>query len=717
MTRQDDDERALAATTPSAPEPVVSVRGWDRGATPSLRPVRASSEGWTLSEDRYDVERLLGRGGMGEVQLALDRRLGRRVALKTIRRDADLPPAAVDRFLREVRVQGQLEHTSIVPVYDLAQTAEGTLYFTMKHVRGRTMRSILEALRDGDPDLGERYKPRKLLAAFSSVCQAIAFAHSRGVIHRDLKPENVMLGDFGEVYVLDWGIAKLREAVDADFKDSVRLPQSPATSSGAVLGSIGYMAPEQMRSSESVDARADVYALGAILFELLTLEPLHSGGTEERIADRLLGVGPRSDLALADGDVPPELSAVCMRATSRDPSERYASAHELHQAIDRHLDNDRDVELRRELATRHARVADAAADRALRGAPDDDDRRTALRSAARALALDPANRDALGVMMRLLAHPPREVPPAVQKQTEDNAAARTRTLSRAAAAGYMSLFGYLPLLLWMGVRDYGVLICLYTVIVLVSIAVVRVCKYGQPGRAATLLLLSLNALMLGATSWVVGPFLVVPGFAAATTMAYAMNFDRYRVQAIVLGCLPVLVPPALEWSGLVGHSYVFQSGGLLLVPRMTELPATATSVFLVMTSITIIVLSTLLVIPWRNALLHAEKQLVLQAWQLQHLVPDDKPSERPPPRTPSTRPTRANTTRDEEMTIAGNDTIRTNCPGEETVLDFISGVLPADAARRLEVHIDECIECRTLISSLAGARPTRAGASRPTRSE
>ncbi|MDB4992576.1 MAG: Protein kinase, partial [Myxococcaceae bacterium] len=164
---------------------------------------------------RYDAHHLLGRGGMGEVRLHRDARIGRDVAMKVIRADqAHQASIRRTRFLREARVQGQLEHPSIVPVYDVGFGKDGALYFTMKRVQGLTFTDIFDKLRKKDPQAVAEHTQRKLLAAFGSVCLAIAFAHTRRVIHRDLKPSNVMVGRFGEVYVLDWGIAKILDEPD-----------------------------------------------------------------------------------------------------------------------------------------------------------------------------------------------------------------------------------------------------------------------------------------------------------------------------------------------------------------------------------------------------------------------------------------------------------------------------------------------------------------------
>ncbi|MEO8797922.1 MAG: serine/threonine-protein kinase [Polyangiaceae bacterium] len=194
-------------------------------------------------EDRYQSRTKLGEGGMGEVRLCRDGRIGRDVAMKVIRTDRHPSSEMRARFLREVRVQGQLEHPSIVPVYDLGTGKDGETYFTMKRVRGQNLADILDGIRLGDPAAIEQHSQRKLLAAFQSVCLAIEFAHSRGVLHRDLKPTNIMLGAFGEVYVLDWGIAKIMNEDESEGPASKVQDSDPSleTQVGAFVGTLGYL--------------------------------------------------------------------------------------------------------------------------------------------------------------------------------------------------------------------------------------------------------------------------------------------------------------------------------------------------------------------------------------------------------------------------------------------------------------------------------------------
>ncbi|MEO6418067.1 MAG: serine/threonine-protein kinase, partial [Polyangiaceae bacterium] len=270
-------------TFDDAPRPVTSAGPLLRQA---LDPKIALLEERGFS-NRYVAQDLLGTGGMGEVRLHRDARIGRGVAMKMIRADKEAGPNVQARFLREARVQGQLEHPSIVPVYDVGVGPDGVLYFTMKRVHGLTFADIFTRLRAHDSQAEGEFSLRKLLAAFGSVCLAIEFAHTRSVVHRDLKPSNVMLGHFGEVYVLDWGVAKILQEDEDDAPRSSRATgegddltdsgeRNGVTAQGDFVGTPGFFSPEQL-DNKAVDGRSDVYALGAILFQMLTLIPLHKG--------------------------------------------------------------------------------------------------------------------------------------------------------------------------------------------------------------------------------------------------------------------------------------------------------------------------------------------------------------------------------------------------------------------------------------------------------
>ena len=277
----DDPAWQTVATPPAAElssDAALVTHTVDSTAPANLRDLLPQGE--TISR-RYSLTRLHAEGGLGRVWLAHDSSLNRDVALKELRPQQASRSDACRRFLQEAQVTGQLEHPNIVPVYELGERPDGNQpFYTMRFIRGRTLRREVAAYHQrrgagfDEPLIG-----RRLLQAFVSICQAIAFAHSRGVIHRDLKPENIILGSFGEVLVLDWGLAKLRgqsESVDVAVGPEIR---SDETSAGQVLGTPAYMAPEQAAGQiAEIDERTDIYGLGAILFEILAGRPPHQGG-------------------------------------------------------------------------------------------------------------------------------------------------------------------------------------------------------------------------------------------------------------------------------------------------------------------------------------------------------------------------------------------------------------------------------------------------------
>ncbi len=286
----------------------------------------ADARGEALASEQtghYVMKRELARGGQAVVFVAHDRQMGRDVAFKQLLPGG--PQDAEDRFLREARVAGQLEHPGVVPVYELGRRAEsGSLYCAMRLVRGR---SLADALKE---DKGRARL--RLLSNFVQLCQTIAYAHERGVVHRDIKPENVMLGAFGETVLLDWGIAKLRGAPD-DVSDHLRAPEVgarfDATQEGDVLGTPAYMSPEQaLGNVREIDEQSDVYSLGAVLYELLTGRPPF---TEKNAIQLLLKIAKDKIapvLSLAP-EMPRELAFICERALEKSKKRRYRSALEL----------------------------------------------------------------------------------------------------------------------------------------------------------------------------------------------------------------------------------------------------------------------------------------------------------------------------------------------------------------------------------------------------
>ena len=291
-------------------------------------------------QDRYELLRILGEGGMGEVHLARDRNLGRQIAVKTI------PPTRMDskrlaRFVAEARITAQLEHPGIVPVHDLFISGDGDIYYTMKRVQGVTLRQLLDDLASDDPEAGTRWNLNRLLAIFRSACQAVAYAHTRRVIHRDLKPDNVMIGDFGEVLVMDWGVARMLDDAPEELLEVVQEGASLLrTADGAMVGSPAYMAPEQLQGeSSALGPTADVFSLGVMLYEILALRRPFVAQTLGRLL-YLVAKGeflPPSQAA-PGREVPPDVEEICLRALSRDPAERYPDAGALTLKLEEFLD-------------------------------------------------------------------------------------------------------------------------------------------------------------------------------------------------------------------------------------------------------------------------------------------------------------------------------------------------------------------------------------------
>ncbi len=295
------------------------------------------------TRERYTLTRLHAEGGIGQVWLARDSELSREVALKELKPERAGHPEQWDRFLEEARLTSQLQHPGIVPVYELARRTDSQQpFYTMRFVKGQTLRDAIKIYHErrakGVADLLEG---RALFEAFVGVCHAIAYAHSRGVIHRDLKPQNVVLGDFGEVIVLDWGLAKVVDHPEGSLETPPVMGgnqgQRDDTLQGQVLGTPAYMAPEQAAGRVDLIGRSsDVYGLGAILFQILTDKPPFTGSSTDEVLQRVRSIAPPAPRDLA-ADVPPALEAVCLRALAKFPKDRYASAEDLGHEIKRWL--------------------------------------------------------------------------------------------------------------------------------------------------------------------------------------------------------------------------------------------------------------------------------------------------------------------------------------------------------------------------------------------
>ncbi len=306
-----------------------------------------------LPATRYEVRSLLGHGGQGDVREIYDRSLQRVVALKVLREEFATQPHSRRSFLREACLTAQLSHPSIVPIYDVGELASGAPCYTMKRIRGRSLRDVMQARRRGEA-WAEEFTRRRLLEILVQVAHAVGYAHHRGVIHRDLKPANLMVGDYGEVLVVDWGIARLMRSLsrEPDENAVVLDPTHEPTSRGTIKGTPAYMAPEQARADlKMVGPWSDVHALGLILYEVLLGEPARSpGAADDVVAQARTPITRSPETRRLEEDIPAEaipeeLNQMCMKCLTLEPHLRYHDGEAFAKALRAHLDGQRQREL------------------------------------------------------------------------------------------------------------------------------------------------------------------------------------------------------------------------------------------------------------------------------------------------------------------------------------------------------------------------------------
>ncbi|MCP4654848.1 MAG: protein kinase [bacterium] len=321
-------------------------RRTDRDLTPTAAQddstLPAAGETHCVSE-RYFDRGEVGRGGMSSVRRVFDHTLLRELALKVLPHPDEEAQRRTQRFIKEAQITAQLDHPYIVPIHELSVDESGQHYFTMKLVQGKTLAAAVERIGS------ERLSPEnlsRLLDVLLKVCDALSFAHSRGVIHRDLKPANIMVGEFGQVSLMDWGVARLLcqdDPMDAEVSSrpiEVSYDQDNTLDQpGRIVGTLSFMPPEQVEGRhEQVDERSDVFSLGATLYHVLTGHPPYRSKSRVKLLFEVVScdfVPP--DLAVADGRVPAELARITMKAMAADPADRFPSVQAMRDDLERFL--------------------------------------------------------------------------------------------------------------------------------------------------------------------------------------------------------------------------------------------------------------------------------------------------------------------------------------------------------------------------------------------
>jgi serine/threonine-protein kinase len=384
------------------------------------------------------------------------------------------------------------------------------------------------------------------------------------------------------------------------------------------------MAPEQLGvGGGPPDARADVYALGAMLFEVVTLESLHDRTDLDRaVLSTLRGVEARPSVRAPGRAVPPEVDAICVQATALEPDARYADARALARELERFLDGDRDLALRREMSVSHALAAKEYEERALAGGPRAlDARAAAMRELGRALALDPDNATALASVARLMMTPPAEVPPEAAAEIERQAQETERMAARMSIGAYVVCVAIGLLTLAMDVEPW--LLWSYLGLMLSAAGITAVGGFARRSHPATAYLAVLASSAGFATlSRLLGPFVLVPAVVGASTTLFALMPRRgLFFTALAAGCAAVLVPAGLEWAGVIAPSYAFGANVLEVLPTSASLRPLPTMILLVASSVGAIVVPAVMCAKTRAALSDAERKVRLQAWHLGRMAP------------------------------------------------------------------------------------------------
>jgi len=376
---------AQTAVASSVPRPETEFRrpgtttsGSRTTVLPRISENGSAIEVTSESRNRYEPIKLLGAGGMGEVLLVQDQDIARKVAVKRLLPDAN-DPISLARFVDEIRTVGRLEHPNIVPVHDVGVDDDGRYFFVMKYVEGETLEQIIRKLSMGDVEYHRIYTMERRVEIMISVLNALEYAHAHGVIHRDVKPANVMVGRYGEVVLMDWGIAKPVDAVrdmakgpDATIGDENDRGRMYMTHVGSLVGTPAYMSPEQARGDiAAIDKRSDLYSAAVMLHEFITLQHyLADETTTEGLLAAILtkevgSVQEQHACPIQRGHgMPPELMYVALKGMAKDPEKRaYATASAFVAELQRVLSGTFSVDCKTTMTKRFFREAARAVDR------------------------------------------------------------------------------------------------------------------------------------------------------------------------------------------------------------------------------------------------------------------------------------------------------------------------------------------------------------------
>jgi eukaryotic-like serine/threonine-protein kinase len=571
----------------------------------ATQPASRESEQVVLQDlPGYQLGEVIGRGGMGEVVTALDVQFGREVALKRMRA-AKPTGEMVKRFIREAKVQARLDHPAIVPVHELGTDAAGNPFFTMKRLVGTTLH---DAIAQGRP-------LQALLRAFVDVCFAMQLAHERDIVHRDLKPANVMLGNYNDVYVIDWGVARVlgqrrTSTIFAAVVDTLS-PDDAGTQTGALLGTPGYMAPEQMKGDDVTPA-ADVFSLGAILFEILSGEPLHPSG-RAAITSTLAKPGDSPARRRPDRAIAPELDEICVAALAENPAAR-PTARELAERIQRYLDGDRDLARRREVAKEQLSLArEALADPARRS--------EAGQAASRALALDPESTDAAQLVTQMILEPPRLLPAELQASLAAEEFELNRQRGRNAMWAFLSIFLFLPVFLFLQkIHNWTELAALYAAALLMA---GLSWHNGKTGRTPGWMLMLGNFVLAFMFARLTSTFVLLVGLVCGQTLALATRsaIARRPYTLVAWIAITLLTPVVLEATGLIPTTWHMTSEGLVAKGTILDTVRHIDVVSLAIGQVALACVVGFFAMATTRAREDAQRRAHIQAWHLQQLIP------------------------------------------------------------------------------------------------